>query len=164
VKQLAKKSKQEGEMATAKKVAAKKTATKKTAKRPAAKRPATRRPTAKKAAMKRSAKVHRPQSSSRLERYRGYKPLGDGVILVPDDGRPGNIVPPDKLAEGLSKAQRQIRKAIEEMVKVMTMNFSIHEIEFSASFSADGKFLGFGVGGEASIKVTIRPDESDGGE
>jgi hypothetical protein len=35
--------------------------------------------------------------------------------------------------------------------------FDINEIEIAISFSAEGKFLGFGVGGAASITLRIKP-------
>lgn len=39
----------------------------------------------------------------------------------------------------------------------MTMDFEVSEIELSMSFSAKGEFLGFRIGGAASIKVKIKP-------
>lgn len=38
-------------------------------------------------------------------------------------------------------------------------SYSISEIELAASFGADGKFMGFSVGGATSIKIKIRPED-----
>ena len=43
------------------------------------------------------------------------------------------------------------------MMEKMAEPYEITEIEFNASFSADSKFMGFGVGGAASIKIKIAP-------
>ena len=62
-----------------------------------------------------------------------------------------------KLREGLAAAQDDIKQSLQEIAAIMTMDFEIAEIELSMSFSAKGEFLGFGVGGAASIKVKIKP-------
>lgn len=36
-------------------------------------------------------------------------------------------------------------------------NFEVRDITLTASFSADGKFMGFGIGGAASIAITLGP-------
>ena len=66
-------------------------------------------------------------------------------------------VPASKLREGLAAAQDDIKQSLQEIATIMTMNFEVAEIELSMSFSAKGEFLGFGVGGAASIKVKIKP-------
>ena len=57
----------------------------------------------------------------------------------------------------MAKAQSEIRESLQEITAALSMNFEISEIELSISFSADGKFLGFGVGGATSLKIKIRP-------
>ncbi len=41
----------------------------------------------------------------------------------------------------------------------MADGFTIKEIELSASLNAEGKFLGFGVGGAATVTVRIGPED-----
>lgn len=74
-------------------------------------------------------------------------------LLVPD----GHVVEPSKLKKGLARAKDEITELIQEVVDGSTQPYEITEIEFAASFSADGKFMGFGVGGEATITFRIRP-------
>jgi hypothetical protein len=40
----------------------------------------------------------------------------------------------------------------------MSDEYSISEMELSASFNAEGKFLGIGVGGAKSITIRVKPD------
>jgi hypothetical protein len=101
----------------------------------------------KKAAPKRKKRVTRKAP--------GYKPSSLG-ILVPD--KIAIPVAPSKIASGLSKAKQDITALLDEIVSTMTEEYSVSEIELSASFSADGKFLGIGVGGATSITIRIKPD------
>ena len=103
------------------------------------------RPTRKKAAAKKAL----PKKPA------GYSTTESG-ILIPDKSAPP--VPASKLRSGFKNAKKEINSVIEEIVSTMTDNYVISEIELSASFSADGKFLGFGVGGAASIKIKIKPE------
>jgi len=84
----------------------------------------------------------------------GYEQTATGQILVPEAKKP---VPTGKIKNGIEKAQEAIKGMIDGFSKTLTEEYSIKEIEFSVSFSADGKFLGFGVGGETSITVKIAP-------
>ena len=59
--------------------------------------------------------------------------------------------------KGLTKAKDEIDGLIQEIIDTSTADYEIHELEFAASFSADGKFLGIGVGGAATITLRIRP-------
>ena len=45
------------------------------------------------------------------------------------------------------------------MASTFVDSYSISEIELTASFSADGNFMGFGVGEAASIKIKIKPED-----
>lgn len=112
---------------------------------------AARKPAAKKPAARKRAAKKLPRVPS------GYVE-SDGGILTPGGG---DVTPPSKLRAGLSSARKEIAKTLNEIVSVMTQDFEIAEIEVSASFSADGKFLGFGVGGATTIKVKIKPSEAD---
>lgn len=70
-----------------------------------------------------------------------------------------SLTPASKLRKGLTAAQTEIKESLQEIATLLTHDFEVSEIELSISFSADGKFLGFGVGGATSIKVKIRPVE-----
>ena len=91
----------------------------------------------------------------------GYSVSSDGLFFVPSSSQKTSITPASKLRDGITKAQNEIRQSLQEIATLMTMDFAVSEIEFSVSFSADGKFLCFGVGGAASIKVIIKPVEHD---
>jgi hypothetical protein len=83
----------------------------------------------------------------------GFKRSSD--LLVPVEFE--KPVPPGKLRRGIERANREIRDALEAIVNTFSSHAEVEQIEISIGFNADGKFLGFGVGGDASIKVTIRP-------
>ncbi len=85
---------------------------------------------------------------------RGYKETSSG-IFVPDS--PGKPVSPSKFTKGLKSAKSSIQEAISEFSDFITQEMEISEIELSISINAKGEFLGFGVGGDASVKIKIRP-------
>jgi hypothetical protein len=67
------------------------------------------------------------------------------------------VVPASKLQKGIAKAREQISGVLQELLDATRDGYEVTEIELSASFNADGKFLGFGVGGEMSITFKVRP-------
>lgn len=75
-------------------------------------------------------------------------------VLAPSDQIP---VSPEKIKSGLVKARREINNLINSIGDI-TDGYSMSEIELSASFSADGKFLGIGVGGATTIKIKFTPE------
>ncbi|HVN95805.1 MAG TPA: hypothetical protein VMT62_05215 [Syntrophorhabdaceae bacterium] len=91
-----------------------------------------------------------PRTITALEqKYR----LDRGGLYLPD-----GVVDPSALKKGFAKAKTEIRSMIDEVAGlVVSGEHKVSEIELSVSFSADGKFLGFGVGGETSIKIKIVP-------
>lgn len=78
-----------------------------------------------------------------------------GGVFVPQNVL--TPVPSSKLRDGFLKARKEISKFVEELVETMTEEYTISEIELSASFNADGKFMGFGIGGAATITIRIAP-------
>jgi hypothetical protein len=66
-------------------------------------------------------------------------------------------VPAGKLKKGFEKAKVEIKGMIDEVASILTGEYNIKEIELEVSFSADGKFMGFGVGGSSTIKIKIAP-------
>ena len=146
----------------AKKASAKKPAAKKTsAKKPAAKKTSAKKPAAKKASAKKPAAkkaMHGSVLTGKL--VTGYK-KNTGGILVPISEKSKAIVSASKLSAGLEASQAQIKKSLQGFASVFTQDFVVSEIELSVSFSAEGKFLGFGAGGDVSVKVKIRPIDDD---
>jgi hypothetical protein len=91
----------------------------------------------------------------------GYTRTPGSSVIMPvsrkrEPSQPG-VVPASKLQSGIAKAREQISGVLHELVDAARENYEVTEIELSASFSADGKFLGFGVGGEMSITFKVRP-------
>ena len=126
------------------------------------KTPSGRKSTAKTASRKPGAKKSAP-GGMYVALPSGYTRSPNSAVIVPVTRKkavpePG-IVPASKLQSGISKARDQITGVLQELVDAARENYEITEIELSASFSADGKFLGFGVGGEMSIKFKIRPTD-----
>ncbi len=85
----------------------------------------------------------------------GYKETESGILTPTNSANP---IPASKLRSGFKKAKKEINAMVKEITSTMTESYVISEIELSASFSADGKFMGFGVGGAATIKITIKPE------
>ena len=94
----------------------------------------------------------------------GYsRPPGKKVLVATSRNQspvPENVVPANKLQAGIRTAQESISEVLQQLVEAARENYEITEIELSASFSADGKFLGFGVGGEMSITFRVKPAEA----
>jgi hypothetical protein len=88
----------------------------------------------------------------------GYKRSPKG-LYVPQSTL--TTVPPSKFRTGFAKAKKEISGLIEEIISTMTEEYIIREIELSASFNADGKFMGFGVGGAATITIRISPGKGE---
>jgi hypothetical protein len=76
-------------------------------------------------------------------------------LLVPRSAM--DTVKPDAMKKGIKIASEKIREMLNEFKSILTTDYGISEIKITASFDAEGKFLGFGVGGAASIEVTIKP-------
>ena len=138
-------------MAMMKNAAAKKAVTKKAVDKKAMVKPAA----TKLAATKKAGRLVKPAPL-------GWKKNAGGVVLVEERLSSTSLTPASKLRKGLSAAQAEIKESLQEIATLLTLDFEVSEIELSISFSADGKFLGFGVGGATSIKVKIRPVEDAG--
>ena len=104
------------------------------------------RKTAKKASAKKKKLARKPVGYSQSR----------GGILIPD--KASTPVPVSKLKKGFASAKKEIQSIVEDIITTMADDYVISEIELAASFSADGKFLGIGVGGAATITIRISPD------
>lgn len=105
---------------------------------------------------KRSGRAER--AGRPIERPPSGYVASSGRLLVPE--RTVSPVPAGKLRSGLRGVRRQIDDTLDELIGTLTGHYEIKEIKLVASFNADGKFLGFGVGGAASIEITICPCDS----
>ena len=130
----------------------KKKSKKKAAKRTAAKKTPVRRKPAKRATKKKGKKKKITKAPTGFRR----NPLGE--VLIPDGDSIDTIVPPSKIMGGFEQAQKEIKKLLDGMTE-FAEDYEVSEIELSVSFSADGKFLGFGVGGATSMKIKLTPGD-----
>ncbi len=127
-----------------------------TSKKTTAKKSTTIKPIAKKAmsATKATFKAAAKKTSA-VKTTAGFTKNDNGLYVPAMYSKP---VPAGKLQEGFKKAKQEITKMIGEIADIMTDKYKISEITLSASFSADGKFLGFGVGGATTITLKISPE------
>lgn len=66
-------------------------------------------------------------------------------------------VKPSKLDKNVAKANTQILNILDNLSCSPRHEFQIAEVELAASFSAEGKFLGIGVGSATQIKIKYIP-------
>lgn len=118
---------------------------------------AKRSPAKKAVPAKKAAPPHRPKGKVISSAPIGYAASPNGLVFVPESTLKSTITPASKLRQGMIKAQAEIRESLQEIAATLSMDFEISEIELSVSFNADGKFLGFGVGGATSLKIKIKP-------
>lgn len=141
------------------------------AKKSAAKRPAkkkavsgARKKTPRRGPRKKPASRKRKTPSRKGKKVPlGYLQSAGGLLIPARVGEEVTPVPPAKIRSGLSKARDEIKKLMEALSE-LTEGYTVAEIELAASFNADGKFLGIGVGGATTIKVRFRPEDDSGSE
>lgn len=90
----------------------------------------------------------------------GFKMVPGSELLVPNSLKVKSVVSASKLQAGLNASKEQIKETLHNLTSIFVQDFEVAEIELSVGFNADGKFLGFGVGGDLSIKVKIRPTKN----
>lgn len=143
-------------MAVKKKVAKKKAAKKK---KVAKQKPAKKKVTKKKTVAERKPakkKVTKKKVAKRAVKRKepGYTKTKGGVFVPEGTAQP---VAASKLQKGLSKAAKEIDSLVDDLLGTLTGSYEIEQIELDASFSADGKFMGFGVGGAVSVRIRVVP-------
>jgi len=84
--------------------------------------------------------------------------------FVPSERRPltpeqGKTVSAAALKRGFERARNEIVGMCDEISALMAGRYNIGKVELTVSFNANGEFIGFGVGGAASIKITIIPSK-----
>ena len=97
------------------------------------------------------------ENPSRPDDVCGYDVSENGLFIPQDMFKP---VPLSKIQKGFEQAKKDIIKFVNNLQLLMSGNSSIKEIELTASFNAEGKFLGFGVGGAVSITIKLAPNKS----
>jgi hypothetical protein len=63
------------------------------------------------------------------------------------------------LKRGFERAKDEIIGMCDEISALMASRYNIGKVELTVSFNAGGEFIGFGVGGAASILITIIPSK-----
>jgi len=66
-------------------------------------------------------------------------------------------VPVARLKEGVAQANRALAEVIEQFGSTLSGDYDISALEVSVSFSEDGRFLGFGQGGAATMTLSVTP-------
>ena len=89
-------------------------------------------------------------------------PASSPTLLEPTRGHvaAGSSMPPVtayKLRKGFEAAKAEITETVDEIARFLSGSRHVREIELAVSFSTEGKFLGFGPGGAAIIKLRINP-------
>lgn len=115
------------------------------------------RPVKKKAKKKTKKKISRIRAARGPEFADTFK-KGDGRLYLPPDKKTAISKPvaPSKIQAGIQNARTELQGLLEELAD-LSDGLSLASVELEVSFSADGKFLGVGVGGATSIKVAFAP-------
>ena len=143
--------KKSSKKSTAKKKAHKKKVnTRKTSSKPTVNR---KKSAKKKASKKKVSKKKASRKKASRARSTGYARTPGGILAPTSLSEP---VPPAKIRSGISKAKEEIRRLIDDLEE-LTDGFEVSGIELAASFSAEGKFLGIGVGGATTITIRFKP-------
>lgn len=66
-------------------------------------------------------------------------------------------VPAARLKEGVAQANRALAEVIEQFGSTLSGDYDISALEVMVSFSEDGRFLGFGQGGAATMTLSVTP-------
>lgn len=102
-------------------------------------------------------KQRRSSTSIKQVTHPGYIQNRGGVLVPVGHENSEVVVPASKLSAGIEASKEQIKKSLQNITSIFTQDFEVAEVELSVSFSAEGKFLGFGGGGAMSLKIKIKP-------
>lgn len=133
-------------------------------------RKATKRKAAKKVAQKRTVKktaknvpgkkYAKKKAKKKVAKKKplppGFKKNVGGLIVPSEVDSIDTVVEPSRLAEGVRSAKREVRSLIDEL-EDFAEGYDVSEVSLEVSFSADGKFLGVGVGGATSLGLKLTP-------
>jgi hypothetical protein len=82
------------------------------------------------------------------------------IVEAPVAAAPGGVsqvVSAYKLKKGLEAAKAEIDEMVDAIAGSLAGRGQISEVELVVSFNADGKFMGFGAAGAATLKIRIVP-------
>jgi len=86
---------------------------------------------------------------------KGYSRTDSGILVPSEFVEP---VPSSKLLSGLNKATKALKELVKQLGLSRLDNYLISQLELAISFDAQGKFMGFGVGGAATNTIRLVPD------
>ena len=66
-----------------------------------------------------------------------------------------------QLKAGIGQANKALAEVVEQFGTTLRGDYDIGAIEVSVSFDADGRFMGFGSGGAASMKLSLTPLDAE---
>lgn len=89
----------------------------------------------------------------------GFKRRSSSNLFVPTTHEESVVVNTTKIEQGITEAQFHIRRAVHSMQETLGDDIELTEVQLELSFSADGKFLGIGIGGATSIRITVKPSD-----
>ena len=121
-----------------------------------------------KTAIKRRKKVGSSRKISKSKPGKSKKEPGykmQNKIYIPDrnvtKSASEDLVKPSKLIQGIEQSKKEIRQVLAKISdEISGMDeYLVNAIEVSLSFSADGKFLGVGVGGGIQVSISFTPIE-----
>ena len=84
----------------------------------------------------------------------GYATTQTGLLA------PSALVGPikaSKMRSGLKEASKALCELMNEFDISLGNSYCMKEIELALSFNAEGKFMGFGIGGATSISIRVAP-------
>jgi hypothetical protein len=70
-------------------------------------------------------------------------------------------IPAHRLQEGIPSAQRAVAELMESFGQSISGDYDLSSLEVSVSFDENGRFIGFGRGGVASIQLTLSPLDTE---
>ena len=67
---------------------------------------------------------------------------------------------PARIRDGVKRARKEIVAVLDEVTNISSEDeFYVKEIELTLSFDENGRFIGIGTGGVATVKVRLAPDD-----
>jgi hypothetical protein len=112
---------------------------------------------------RKKVKASKRAKKSKFDKEPGYTRRRGSGLLVPDFGEPTEkVFPLSKLEKGIADAKDKIKDMLYSVAQTFGDGFEVRHVDLQASFSADGKFLGIGVGSAAMVTIRVAlADESE---
>ena len=107
----------------------------------------------KEVATKKKAAAKKKSAAKRKTAARYSRSSNSGLYLPTDHAEP---VDASKLRSGIREAKREIGLLLDDLSN-LSDDLDVSEIELTASFDVQGKFLGIGVGGATAIAIRLKP-------